>query len=217
MIITVGATKGGAGKSTVALHLAASSAQRGRNVWVIDGDRQMTIQTALTYRGEAAVPQISVAAYAEGATLRKQVLHQASRYDDVIIDVGGRDSTALRAALSVTDIFLLPFVPRSFDVWATPDMAALIDEAIAGGRDGLKAFAFLNRADPSSPGDNQAAKDVFAEYPQITLLKSTLGNRKVFADAAGDGLSVSEWKPKNNKAIKELEELISELGIFDGD
>lgn len=49
------------------------------------------------------------------------------KFDDIIIDAGGRDSTALRAALVLSDVLLVPFQPRSYDVWALNDIAALID------------------------------------------------------------------------------------------
>ena len=48
MIITVGNTKGGVGKTTIALNLAIARALQGRDVWLIDGDRQGTAQTAIT-------------------------------------------------------------------------------------------------------------------------------------------------------------------------
>lgn len=40
MIITVGNTKGGVGKITLAVNLAIARALAGRDVWLIDGDRQ---------------------------------------------------------------------------------------------------------------------------------------------------------------------------------
>ena len=52
-----------------------------------------------------------------------QVQQQSSKFDDVIIDAGGRDSTALRAALVLSDVLLVPFQPRSYDVWALEDIA----------------------------------------------------------------------------------------------
>jgi chromosome partitioning protein len=53
MIVTVGNTKGGVGKTTLALNLAVARALQGRDVWLIDGDRQGTAQTAITIRAES--------------------------------------------------------------------------------------------------------------------------------------------------------------------
>ena len=126
MIITVGNTKGGVGKTTLAVNLAIARALTGRDVWLIDGDRQGTAQTAISIRAEAGhVPGIACATYPDGPTLRAQVQQQTAKFDDVVIDAGGRDSTALRAALVLSDVLLVPFQPRSYDVWALNDIAAL--------------------------------------------------------------------------------------------
>ena len=53
MIITVGNTKGGVGKTTLAVNLAIARALTGRDVWLIDGDRQGTAQAAISIRAEA--------------------------------------------------------------------------------------------------------------------------------------------------------------------
>ncbi len=47
MIVTVGNTKGGVGKTTLAINLVIARALAGRDVWLIDGDRQGTAQTAI--------------------------------------------------------------------------------------------------------------------------------------------------------------------------
>lgn len=147
MIITIGNTKGGVGKTTLAVQIAIARALSGRDVWLIDGDRQGTAAAAIAARAESGRrPGIACAQYADGPTLRAQVQQQRDKWQDIIIDAGGRDSTALRAALILSDVLLVPFAPRSYDVWALDDMAALVDEARSV-RDGLRAFAVLNQAD----------------------------------------------------------------------
>src|SRR3954451_20239013 len=97
MIVTVGNTKGGVGKTTLAFQLALARALAGRDVLMVDGDRQGSSQTAVAIRAEAGrTPGLTCVQYPEGNVLRAQVLRQAGKYDDVVIDAGGRDSTALR-------------------------------------------------------------------------------------------------------------------------
>jgi chromosome partitioning protein len=213
MIVTVGNTKGGVGKTTLAVNLAIARALAGRDVWLIDGDRQGTAQTAISIRSEnGQAPGISCATYPDGATLRAQVQQQASKFDDIIIDAGGRDSTALRAALVLSDILLVPFQPRSYDVWALKDIAALVDEARSV-RDGLKAYAVLNCADPGEAStDNLEAAQAVAEVSQFQYLDAPIRRRKAYANAAGAGLSVLEATPKDKKACDELNHLI--LSVF---
>jgi chromosome partitioning protein len=164
MILTVGNTKGGVGKTTLALNIAIARALSGREVWLIDGDRQATAQTAISIRFDAGhQPGIACANYADGVTLRAQVKQQGHKFQDIIIDAGGRDSTALRAALVLTDVLLVPFHPRSFEVWALDDIAALVDEARSV-RDGLSAYAMLNCADPAL-----LAAEISAQNPQNAI------------------------------------------------
>ena len=212
MIITVGNTKGGVGKTTLALNIAIARALVGRDVWLIDGDRQGTAQTAISIRAEAGhQPGIACATYPDGPTLRAQVQQQAKKFDDIVIDAGGRDSTALRAALTLSDVLLVPFQPRSFDVWALEDIAELIDE-VRSVRDGLRAYAVLNCADPGeSSTDNAEAAAAVANVAQFEYLATPIRRRKSFANGAGQGLSVLEIKPADKKACNELNALVSAL------
>lgn len=212
MIITVGNTKGGVGKTTLAVNLAIARALAGHDVWLIDGDRQGTAQMAISIRADAGhFPGIACATYSDGATLRSQVQQQAAKFDDIIIDAGGRDSTALRAALVLSDVLLVPFQPRSYDVWALNDIAALVDE-VRSVRDGLRAVAILNFADPGEIStDNAEAAEAVKDIPQFEYLATPIRRRKAFANAGGQGLSVLELKPEDKKASEELNALVSAL------
>lgn len=201
-------SKGGVGKSTLALNFAVARALAGRDAWLIDGDRQSTSMQAVAQRAlSGAQPALSVASYTDGALLRTQVQQSKTKYDDIIIDAGGRDSTAMRAALMIADVVIIPFQPRSYDVWAMADMAELVREAYSM-RDGLKVFAVLNGADPRG-NDNKDAAAAVAETDGIEYLDAPIGRRKALADAAGSGQSVLEWKPTDGKAIAEINRLVN--------
>lgn len=210
MIITIGNTKGGVGKTTLAVQLAIARALSGREVWLIDGDRQGTAAAAIAARAEAGrVPGVACAQYVDGPGLRGQVQQQRHKWQDIIIDAGGRDSSALRAALVLSDTLLVPFAPRSYDVWALEDIADLIDEARSV-RDGLDAIAVLNLADPGERGsDNTDAAAAVADFPQLRYLQTPLRRRKALANASGAGLGITEWTPKDTKAIAEMDALYS--------
>lgn len=210
--MTVANTKGGVGKTTVALNIAIARALAGRDVWLIDGDRQGTAQDAIAIRAHRGhTPGIACANYPDGPLLRTQVQQQQHKFDDIIIDAGGRDSTALRAALVLSDVLVVPFQPRSFDVWSLGQIVALIDEARSV-RDGLRACALLNCADPGEAStDNAEAAEAVAEFSQLEYLPTPLRRRKSFANAAGQGLSVLELKPADRKACDELNALLAML------
>jgi chromosome partitioning protein len=211
MILTVGSTKGGVGKSTLAVLLAVTRARAGRDVLLVDGDAQGSAQKAIASRAEAGrQPALACVQYAEGRLLRDQVRLQAGKYDDVVIDAGGHDSTSLRAALLLADAVLVPYPPRTMDVWALSDMAGLIEEARSV-RDGLLAMGVLNIADPGVSSDNADAEAALADLPQLIGLQSSITRRKAFPNAAGFGLSVEELTPSDPKACAELAALVREV------
>lgn len=212
MIVAIAGTKGGIGKTTLTIQLAAARARAGRRVWLVDGDRQGSAIAAITNRADVAgLPMIAAAHYPDGKVLRAQVMAQAAGFDDVLIDVGGRDSTALRAALILSDAVLVPFAPRAFDVWALSDIGNLIAEARSQ-RDGLRAMAVLNQADPGVlAADNDEAADAAIEVPELEFVEAPIRRRKAIATASALGLSVEEAVPRDPKACAEMAALCKAL------
>lgn len=213
MILTVGNTKGGVGKTTLAVQIALARVLLGHDVWLVDGDRQGTALAAMETRAELGrKPGIACSQYIDGPILRNQILQQHSKWQDIIIDAGGRDSAPLRAALMLSDVLLVPFQPRSYDVWALEDIAELVEEARSV-RDNLKALAVLNLADPGEKAaDNEEAAAAVAFVPQFEYLPMPIRRRKAISNASGKGFAVSEMTPKDPKAIAEIEKLV--LSIF---
>ena len=212
MILLIGNTKGGVGKTTLAVNIAISRALAGRRVFLVDADRQLTAQTSISVRAAnlPSEPMVACSAYSDGLTLRTQVKLQKSNFDDVVIDAGGKDSSALRAALTLADVLVTPFRPRSFDVWSLEQMAELVDEA-RGLHENLQAFAVLSAADPSNSSDNRDARDYVEQLPQFKYLPAQISQRKAFSNAAGAGRCVTEMKPRDPKAIAELASLVDSL------
>jgi chromosome partitioning protein len=183
-------------------------ARAGHDVLLVDGDMQGSAQAAIAIRTDTGrLPALACVQYPEGRVLRDQVRHQAAKYDTVLIDAGGRDSGALRAALILSNVLLVPFLPRSVDVWALADIATLVDDARTV-RDGLTALAVLNAADPGVSSDNADAAAALADFPQLSLLDAPIRRRKAFANATGQGLSVDELVPPDPKASNELATLL---------
>lgn len=206
MIITVGNTKGGVGKTTLALNLAIARTMAGKDVWLIDGDRQGSASLALQVRYEGGrTPTVSTAQYTDGATLRAQVMQQKSKFDDIVIDAGGRDSSALRAALALSDVVLIPFQPRYLDSWALHDISNLVREVRNIGHR-IAAYAVLSMAD-SSGHDNREAGTAVVELSGLELMDTPIRRRKGVATAVGYGMCVLEMAPVDQKAVAEFQAL----------
>jgi chromosome partitioning protein len=94
----------------------------------------------------------------------------------------------------------VPFVPRSFDVWTLEKVGNLVSEIRTINPD-LKAYTFINRADPKGQDNNDAA-EVLKETDALTFINIALGMRKAFSNAAATGLAVTELKPKDAKATR---------------
>lgn len=201
-IITIGNTKGGVGKTTLAVNLAIVRAAEGRDVLLIDGDEQATAITFTDLRTEKLGTPGYTAVSLQGAALRTQARQLAPKYDDIIIDVGGRDTGSLRAALTVSNAVLIPMQPRSFDLWALYQIAELVKEAREI-NDALRALVVLNVADPAGR-DNEEAAEAVREIEGLELLDATIGRRKAFPNAAAFGKAVTEMTPRDPKAIEEL-------------
>jgi chromosome partitioning protein len=208
MIITVGGIKGGTGKTTIAVNLGIALALASKDVLLVDADDQGTATDFAALRnqqGETLVSYTSI--QLAGKAVREQVLKLKDKFNCIIIDTGGRDTTSQRAALSVSDILLIPLAPRSFDIW-TIDLISRLIEEIAVINPALQAFSFLNRADVRGH-ENMTAQEILSEKDNITMLPVVISNRKAFSDACALGKAVVENIKKNQKASLEIENLIN--------
>jgi chromosome partitioning protein len=134
--------------------------------------------------------------------VRTEIERIAPKYDDVLVDAGGRDTVSQRAALVLADVLLVPFVPRSFDIWTLDTVATLVQE-IRTVNPSLRAFAFINRGDPSGT-DNIEAGQLLQEKEEIAYLDAPIISRKAFGKAAAQGRAVTELHPSDAKAKREI-------------
>lgn len=211
MIFTVGGIKGGSGKSTIATNLTIWLSKKGFDVLLVDADEQQTSTKFTKWREHNTAGNSGyTATILTGDTVRAQVNKFKSKFDHIVIDTGGRDTTSQRAALSVSDAYLIPFNPRSFDLWTVADVENIVKEARAIKDTHLKAYTFLNKADPKG-ADNQDAADMLDESTVLTFISRSLVSRKSFSNTAANGLSVIEGNPADEKATNEINLLFSDI------
>lgn len=211
MIITAGGIKGGSGKTTVSTNFTVYLASKGRDVLLIDADdqasaNQFSMQRENT-KGQGGTGYTTIRL--RDKEVRTEVLKMVSKFDDIIIDTGGRDTASQRAALSVTDAYLVPFYPRGVDAWTLPEVEELVSQ-MQTSNPNLKAFSFINRADPQS-ADNREVAQFLKESEILKYIETSLINRKAFSNATTAGLSILEYKPVDMKAQSEFIALYNEL------
>lgn len=204
MILVVGGTKGGSGKSLLAANLTILLASDGHDVLLIDADDQGSATDFTRQRNEATAGEAGyTAVQLTGVDVATQSKRLASKYDDIVIDVGGRDTISQRAALAVADIFLIPFPPRSVDLWTNEKVMELIDEARPFNTD-LRAYAIINKGFARGTDNDDAAELLKEQEVHWHYLDTPIGDRKAFSNAFGEGAAVTEHTPKDAKAIAEI-------------
>ncbi len=189
MIIGILQQKGGVGKTTIALNLAAHFARLGHRVLVVDADPQASALAWSSVR--EATPLFPVIGMPK-PTLHRDLPPIAKDYDFVIIDGAPRVNELARSAILACETVIVPVQPSPFDVWASSEIASLITEAQQY-RPEIRAAFLINRKVPNTV----IARDVltaFANMP-FPLLPTAITQRVIFAESAAQGLTVVETAP----------------------
>ena len=204
MIIGVLNQKGGVGKTTIAVNVAACLAMQSKRVLLVDADPQGSSLAWSAAR--EAPPLFSVVGMAK-PTLHREMPEIARDYDVVVIDGAPRVNDLGRAAILASDTILIPVQPSPYDVWAAADTVQLIREAQQF-KDGLKAVFVINRKIANTAIGRDVASAL--EHFDIPVLPTALCQRVLYAESAGQGLAVAEVAP-NSEAARELAALVLSL------
>ena len=203
MIYAVLNQKGGVGKTTLSIHIAAGLHKRGLRVLLVDADPQGSALSWSAASDSAGFPVIGLAK----PTLHKDVAAMAEDYDRVIIDCAPRANELARSAILAADMVLIPVQPSPYDVWAASETVELIKEAQIY-KESLKAAFVINRkiVNTAIGRDVREALEGYA----LPVLKSDIAQRVIFAESAATGSTALDLEPAG-QAAKEINNLISEL------
>lgn len=207
MIIVLGSQKGGVGKSTLAVSIAAGLMSRGAKVLIVDADDQKSVITWYNNRPES-LPHIPVAG--ASGNIKAMLKEHANTYDYVIADCAGRDSSEMRSGLMAADIFISPLRPSQMDLDVVPHTCNVFTEAKDFNEE-VKGYLVLNMTPTNMfiNEGNEAAQVLLEDYPQMKLAETRICDRKAHRDAWADSKTI--YETENSKAIDEVERLIKEI------
>ena len=203
IVVTVAQQKGGAGKSTLAAHLAVAWAGQRRKVAVIDIDPQasLAVERALALGvpgGKAGLDFAQITGWRTAA----EVERQAKSHDVVVIDSPPHAETEARLAVRAASLLLVPVQPSPMDVWAT---RPTLDLAKA---EKVPVLLILNRVPPRA-NLTEAMSTKLAGLG-VGVAETRVGNRVALATAMAEGRGITETEP-SSRAGQEIAALAEEI------
>lgn len=203
-IVYLGSQKGGAGKSTMAIHLAVGLKNQNKKVLLVDSDPQHSTSLWSKSGGSELV---DTTVLEDDQDLKKLKTHPATKeYDYILIDGAPRIEKLLAISLIVCDFLLIPFMPSAFDLWAVSEIVKLVKERQKQDKK-LKAAFLLNAAQQNTNISNEAL-DAVRGYG-LPVLETVIGRRVSFIKSVAKGktaFQTTDWRAKN-----EIDDLVTEV------
>lgn len=211
MILTITNQKGGAGKTTLALNIAAEWASQGARVKLIDMDKQHSALDWLETRDELGHPPLFDLEGYPTPNLHKHIHNKAQGFDHVIIDVPPQVDALAKSAMACADLVIVPVKPSPPDIWAAASTIDLLHDASVLFEDLDYRFCMTQKLTNAAIGRD--ARRALGEYEDVEMLEQTIGYRVDFMYAFGQGLSVGEYAHLG-KAHVEMKRLVKEIDAW---
>ena len=206
MIYGLTNSKGGVGKTTIAVHLAAFLARKKRKVVFIDADPQ---QSASTWIHELSLP-IELETISDAEAIIRRVAHFAADADDIVIDGPAGLSETTRAIMLRAERVFLPCGPSILDFRAASKAVQLLHEAQRQrAKKGFpKGFLIPNKLQKRG----RLSQEMLAAVGKLKIpVLAGLSQRQAFADAAGQAKTVSDMGAAAFLAAYEMKQLLKEM------
>jgi chromosome partitioning protein len=199
-IIVVAQQKGGAGKTTIAAHVAVALSQMNNKVAVIDIDPQGSLTAWYEIRKKKFGEDYTGLNFSatSGWRIASIISKLKDNFEYIVIDSPPHTETDSKSAIREATLLVVPLQPSPADLWASKSTFKFAEQ------EKIKFVAVMNRVSNNS----KLAEELKKEIPN--LAKARLGNRTAFAGAFLEGKTVTETQPKST-AAEEVKALVKEI------
>lgn len=213
MIIVVGGTKGGTGKTTTSTNIAAVLAHSGHPVMLVDADPQLNARNWVDRRNTMNPDLAKIEGVKAGSAddLHNVLKKLHAIHHNIVVDVGGFDSREFRSASLVANIVLLPVQASQFDLESLPVLSGIIKDTKLY-NPALRVLGMISKAHTNrsvSESEIAETREIFGAYDFLTPLNTVIYDRKIYKEVVRDGRGVIE--AKDDRAADEYSKLISEV------
>jgi chromosome partitioning protein len=202
-VISICGTKGGIGKSTIAVTVGVGFHRAGESTLLVDADEQGTLRN---WAGKGAEVDIPPVVAMDARNLARDLQRVGKQYEVVVIDTPARLGREARAAMVLSDLVLLPVARGLPGLAALEETLKIVEDARAM-RPDLDVRVVLNRVDRTTL--SKVTRDQVVEM-KLAILGEGLHDRVAFDEAMSMGTDAVGYAP-DSEAAAEARELFSDV------